>query len=272
MLHNYELCIHNHEMNLAMRKFFIIPILLASFLVSKSENKANLFVDSLLNVMTIEEKIGQLNQLHCENWSRLEEYTRVGKVGSVMSITNPEKFNQIQRVAVEQSRLGIPLINARDVIHGFKTIFPIPLGQAASFDRDLVAECASVAASEASAAGIRWTFAPMVDICHDPRWGRIAEGFGEDPYLASTLGAEMVKGFQGDNLSDPCKIAACAKHFAAYGAAEGGRDYNSTFVSQNRMRNLYLRPFKACVDAGVATIMTSFNDNDGVPSSGNKWL
>lgn len=272
MLHNYELCIHNHEMNKTMRKFFIIPILLASFLVSKSENKANLFVDSLLNVMTVHEKIGQLNQLHCENWQRLEEYTREGAVGSVMSITNPEMFNQIQRVAVEQSRLGIPLINARDVIHGFKTIFPIPLGQAASFDRDLVAECASVAASEASAAGIRWTFAPMVDICHDPRWGRIAEGFGEDPYLASTLGAEMVKGFQGDNLSDPCKIAACAKHFAAYGAAEGGRDYNSTFVSQNRMRNLYLRPFKACVDAGVATIMTSFNDNDGVPSSGNKWL
>lgn len=255
-----------------MRKFLIIPILLFSFVASKSENMGNLFVDSLINIMTVEEKIGQLNQLHCENWQRLEEYTREGKVGSVMSITNPEKFNQIQRVAVEQSRLGIPLINARDVIHGFKTIFPIPLGQAASFDKELVAECASVAASEATAAGIRWTFAPMVDICHDPRWGRIAEGFGEDPYLASSLGAEMVKGFQGNNLSNPYRIAACAKHFAAYGASEGGRDYNSTFVSQNRMRNLYLRPFKACVDAGVATIMTSFNDNDGVPSSGNKWL
>lgn len=255
-----------------MRKLFIIPILLASFSVSKSENKANLFVDSLINVMTVEEKIGQLNQLHCENWQRLEEYTREGKVGSVMSITNPAKFNEIQRVAVEQSRLGIPLINARDVIHGFKTIFPIPLAQGASFNPELTEQCATVAAAEATSAGIRWTFAPMVDISHDPRWGRIAEGFGEDPYLTSVMGASMVKGFQGSDLFNPQSMAACAKHFAAYGAAEGGRDYNSTFVSANRLRNLYLLPFKACVEQGVATIMTSFNDNDGIPSSGNKWL
>lgn len=255
-----------------MRK---VPITLMLFLASMTTSAhapADCFIDSLIQQMTVAEKIGQLNQLHCENWERLREFTAAGKVGSVMSITDPVKFNEIQLVAVEQSRLGIPLINARDVIHGFKTIFPIPLGQGASFNPLLIEKCASIAATEATAAGIRWTFAPMVDISHDPRWGRIAEGFGEDPYLTSVLGASMVKGFQGSDLSNSQSMAACAKHFAAYGAAEGGRDYNSTFVSENRLRNLYLRPFKACVEQGVATIMTSFNDNDGIPSSGNKWL
>lgn len=254
-----------------MRKITVTPIIIALSLTSMARNHAECFADSLLKEMTVIEKIGQLNQLHCEN-PQLDEYTGKGMVGSVMSITDPEKFNRIQRIAVEQSRLGIPLINARDVIHGFKTIFPIPLGLAATFDTSLVRQCASIAAKEATSAGIKWTFAPMVDITHDPRWGRIAESFGEDPFLTSSMGAAMVSGFQGENLADPHSMAACAKHFAAYGATEGGRDYNSTFVSPNRMRNLYLRPFKSCVEAGTATIMTSFNDNDGVPSSGNRWL
>lgn len=255
-----------------MRKKSIILMLFLASLTIKAQTSAESFIDSLINRMTVSEKIGQLNQLHCENWKRLCEYTESGKVCYVMSITDPVKFNEIQRIAVEKSRLGIPIINARDVIHGFKTIFPIPLGQGASFNPLLIEKCASIAAAEATAAGIRWTFAPMVDISHDPRWGRIAEGFREDPYLTSVMGAAMVKGFQGSDLSAPESIAACAKHFAAYGATEGGRDYNSTFVSENRLRNLYLRPFKACVDQGVATIMTSFNDNDGIPSSGNRWL
>lgn len=230
------------------------------------------FVEKILNEMTLDEKIGQLNQMHYQDGAVLEENARKGLVGSVMSITNPSEFNRIQKIAVEDSRLGIPLINARDVIHGFKTIFPIPLGQACSFNPALVEQSARISAIEASAAGIRWTFAPMVDISQDPRWGRIAEGFGEDPYLASALGASMVKGFQGERLSAWTSIAACAKHFAGYGASESGRDYNSTFISPNRFRNLYLRPFHACVNSGVATIMTSFNDNDGVPSTANDWL
>lgn len=240
--------------------------------VSGHDNSSESFVDSILNKMTLDEKIGQLNQMHCEDGKLLEEYVRKGLVGSVMSITNPKDFNKIQRIAIEESPLGIPLINARDVIHGFKTIFPIPLGQACSFDPNLIEQAARISVIEASAAGIRWTFSPMVDISQDPRWGRIAEGFGEDPYLASILGASMVRGYQGKNLNNPTSIAACAKHFAGYGASEGGKDYNSTFISPNRFRNLYLRPFHSCVDNGVATMMTSFNDNDGVPSTGNKWL
>lgn len=239
---------------------------------SMFDNGYKTFVDSILKRMTLDEKIGQLNQMHCEDGSLLEDNARKGLVGSVMSITNPKDFNKIQRIAVEESRLGIPLINARDVIHGFKTIFPIPLGQACSFDPDLIEQAAKISAIEASAVGIRWTFAPMVDISQDPRWGRIAEGCGEDPYLTSILGAAMVRGFQGDDLKDPTSIAACAKHFAGYGAAEGGKDYNSTFIAPNRFRNLYLRPFHSCVNNGVASIMTSFNDNDGIPSTGNKWL
>ncbi|MBD5278890.1 MAG: glycosyl hydrolase [Bacteroides sp.] len=239
---------------------------------SMFDNGYKTFVDSILKRMTLDEKIGQLNQMHCEDGSLLEDNARKGLVGSVMSITNPKDFNKIQRIAVEESRLGIPLINARDVIHGFKTIFPIPLGQACSFDPDLIEQAAKISAIETSAVGIRWTFAPMVDISQDPRWGRIAEGCGEDPYLTSILGAAMVRGFQGDDLKDPTSIAACAKHFAGYGAAEGGKDYNSTFIAPNRFRNLYLRPFHSCVNNGVASIMTSFNDNDGIPSTGNKWL
>lgn len=229
-------------------------------------------VEALLKKMTLEEKIGQMNQLHCENMPKLKEETRKGRVGSVMSITDPNIFNEVQRIAVKESRLGIPMINARDVIHGFKTIFPIPLGQAASFNPKIAEAGARVAATEASAAGIRWTFAPMIDVTYDPRWGRIAEGCGEDPYLTSVMGTAMIKGFQGVDMTSPTSIAACAKHFAGYGATEGGRDYNSTFIPERRLRNVYLRPFEAAVNAGVATLMSSFNDNDGVPSSGNSFL
>ncbi len=236
------------------------------------DDSSQSFIDSILRKMTLDEKIGQLNQMHWEDGKFLEENARNGLVGSVMSFTNPKEFNTIQRIAVEESRLGIPLINARDVIHGFKTIFPIPLGQACSFDPNLVEEAARISAIEASAASIRWTFAPMVDISQDPRWGRIAEGFGEDPYLASILGSAMVRGYQGKELKNPSSLAACAKHFAGYGASESGKDYNSTFISPNRLRNLYLRPFQSCAENGVATIMTSFNDNDGIPSTANKWL
>lgn len=187
-------------------------------------------------------------------------------------MVNPEEVNKIQKIAVKESRLGIPLIVSRDVIHGYKTIFPIPLGQAATFNPEVVKEGARVAAIEASADGIRWTFAPMIDVARDPRWGRIAESCGEDPYLNAVMGTAMIKGYQGDSLNDPTAIAACAKHFVAYGAAEGGRDYNSTFIPERVLRNVYLPPFKAAADAGCATFMTSFNDNDGVPSTANSFV
>ena len=238
----------------------------------KPDKETEKRIEALLGKMTLEEKIGQMNQLHCENFPYLKTETRKGRVGSVMSITDPNIFNEVQRIAVEDSRLGIPLINARDVIHGFKTIFPIPLGQAASFNPEIAETGARIAATEASAAGIRWTFAPMIDITHDPRWGRIAEGFGEDPLLVSQMGVAAIKGFQGSSLNHPTSIAACAKHFAGYGASEGGRDYNSTYITERQFRNLYLRPFEAAVNAGAATLMTAFNDNDGIPSSANPFL
>lgn len=232
------------------------------------ENK----VDSLLNQMTLEEKLGQMNQLSPWNFEDLAKRVRKGEVGSILNMVNPEEVNKIQKIAVEESRLGIPLIVSRDVIHGYKTIFPIPLGQAATFNPEVVKEGARVAAIEASADGIRWTFAPMIDVSRDPRWGRIAESCGEDPYLNAIMGTAMIKGYQGDSLNDPTAIAACAKHFVAYGAAEGGRDYNSTFIPERVLRNVYLPPFKAAADAGCATFMTSFNDNDGVPSTANSFV
>ena len=229
-------------------------------------------VERLLGEMTLEEKVGQMNQLSPWDYEDLAEKVRRGEVGSILNCTDPEQVNRIQRVAVEESRLGIPLIVARDVIHGYRTIFPIPLGQAASFNPELVERGARVAAVEASADGIRWTFAPMIDVSRDPRWGRIAESLGEDPYLTSVLGAAMIRGFQGDSLNDPASVAACAKHFVAYGASEGGRDYNSTYIPERQLRNVYLPPFKAAKDAGCATFMTSFNDNDGIPSTANSFV
>jgi beta-glucosidase len=230
-------------------------------------------IEVLLNKMTLKEKIGQMNQLSADDMESNYKEIQKGMAGSVLSITNPEIANKAQKIAVEQTRLGIPLLFGRDVIHGFKTIFPIPLGQAASFNTELVEKAARVAAIEASETGIRWTFAPMIDIVRDPRWGRIAESCGEDPYLTSVMGIAMIKGFQGKDLSDPSSIAACAKHFAGYGAAEGGRDYNTTNITERQFRNVYLVPFEQAVKkANLATIMTAFNANDGIPSSGNEFL
>ena len=230
-------------------------------------------VEALLSKMTLEEKIGQMNQI--SSYGNIEDMSALikkGEIGSILNEVDPVRINALQRVAMEESRLGIPLLIARDVIHGFKTIFPIPLGQAASFNPQVAKDGARVAAIEASSVGIRWTFAPMIDIARDPRWGRIAEGCGEDTYLTSVMGAAMVEGFQGDSLNSPTSIAACPKHFVGYGAAEGGRDYNSTFIPERRLRNVYLPPFEAATKAGAATFMTSFNDNDGVPSTGNAFI
>lgn len=229
-------------------------------------------VDSLLSVMTLEEKLGQMNQVSPGDFEGLAAQIRRGEIGSILNYVDASLVNKVQKVAVEESRLGIPVLVSRDVIHGYKTIFPIPLGQAATFNPQLVEEGARVAAVEASSDGIRWTFSPMIDVSRDPRWGRIAESCGEDPYLNAIMGAAMIKGYQGDSLNDPTAMAACAKHFVAYGAAEGGRDYNSTFIPERVLRNVYLPPFKAAVDAGCATFMTSFNDNDGVPSTANKFV
>ena len=227
-------------------------------------------VEELLSQMTLREKVGQMNQLSGGAW--LVDQAAKGEVGSILNCVDPAEINAVQRAAVEESRLGIPVLVSRDVIHGFRTIFPIPLGQAATFDPAIVEQGARISAVEATASGIRWTFSPMLDIARDPRWGRVAEGSGEDPYLDAVMGVAMVKGYQGDDLSDPTSMAACIKHFVGYGAAEGGRDYNSTMISERSLRNTYFPAFKATAEAGAATLMTSFNEIDGIPSTGNKWL
>ena len=229
-------------------------------------------VEKLLSQMTLAEKIGQMNQVSAGgSVSDYAEALRNGQIGSVLNEVDPVKINEFQRICVEESRLGIPLLVARDVIHGFHTVFPIPLGLAATFDPALVEEGARVAAIEATSQGVRWTFSPMLDIARDPRWGRIAEGSGEDTWLDSRMAEAMVYGYQGRSL-DSTSMAACIKHFVGYGAAEGGRDYNSTFLTERQLRNVYLPPFEAAVKAGAQTLMTSFNDNDGVPSTGNAFI
>ncbi len=232
-------------------------------------------VEDLLARMTLEEKIGQAAQLNAAggwipDW--LRGMVQAGAVGSLLNEVSVETANELQRIAVEESRLGIPLLLGRDVIHGFRTVFPIPLGQAATWNPALVERAARVAALEAAAAGVNWTFAPMLDICRDPRWGRVAEGLGEDPYLASVLGAAMVRGYQGEDLAAPGSIAACAKHFAGYGASESGRDYNTTNIPEIELRGVHFPPFRAALAAGCATVMTSFSDLNGVPASGNAFL
>ena len=229
-------------------------------------------IDQLLAKMTLAEKIGQMNQVSAGgDVSRYAESLRNGQVGSILNEVDPARINEFQRITVEESRLGIPLLVGRDVIHGFHTVFPIPLGLAATFDPELVEEGARVAAAEAVAQGIRWTFSPMLDIARDPRWGRMAEGSGEDPWLDARMGEAMVRGYQGE-VPGPSSMAACVKHFAGYGAAEGGRDYNSTFLTERQLRNVILPPFEAAVKAGALTLMTSFNDNDGIPSTANSFL
>lgn len=238
-------------------------------------------VDSLLALMTVEEKVGQLVQYSVkgggtgEKFRLTEEHVgriRAGRVGSLLNVVGAERNRLIQEIAVKETRLGIPLLFGLDVVHGFRTIFPIPLGEASTWEPELIRKAARVAAVEASAAGIHWTFAPMVDVARDPRWGRIAEGSGEDPFLGSQMAAARVTGFQGDDLTRTDAILACAKHFAAYGAAEGGRDYNTVDISERTLREVYLPPFDAAVKAGVGTIMCSFNEISGIPSSSNHFL
>jgi beta-glucosidase len=229
----------------------------------------------LLARMTLEEKLGQLQQLDGEaNGNYRPEHlqmVRQGLLGSTLNVRGAQRTNELQRIALTESRLKIPLIFGFDVIHGYRTIFPIPLGEAASWDPAAVERAASIAAAETRAAGVHWTFAPMLDIARDPRWGRITEGSGEDPYLGSLMARARVRGFQGTDYSANNKVVACAKHWVAYGAAEAGRDYNTTDVSETTLREVYFPPFKAAVDAGVGTFMSAFNDLNGVPASANPF-
>lgn len=238
---------------------------------STSSDETEKKVEALLAQMTLDEKIGQLMQVNGDH-PQLEELIAQGKIGSVINQPDREKNFHLQKIATQNSRLGIPLLIGRDVIHGFRTIMPIPLGQAASWNVELVEQASRIAATEAASQGIRWSFAPMIDVTRDPRWGRIAEGFGEDPLLNGLLGAAVVKGFQTNNLADPTTLAACVKHFAAYGWAEGGRDYNSANIPDNLLNDIVLPPFKMCHDAGAASIMTAFNDINGIPATGHKAL
>ena len=257
-------------------KFYILILVLALFTsCSKCKNEQSGIdckVDSLLQLMTFEEKIGQLNQIDAGYVSpEIKAGITSGSIGSLLNC--PAQYvNEVQHLAVDSTRLGIPLLIARDVIHGYKTIFPIPLAQACSWDTAAVALCGKVSASEAIADGIKYTFTPMIDVTHDPRWGRIAEGYGEDSYLTSVMGVAMIKGLQGSDLSDGKHIAACAKHFAGYGLTESGRDYNVAITSEERLRNWVLPPFKAAAEAGVATFMAGFNELNGIPVNGNKYL
>lgn len=238
-----------------------------------SDGKA--LVAELVARMTLAEKIGQLRQIDAAAAATdpaIIEAVRQGEVGSIINLVDPDQVRRMQAVARGESRLGIPLLVARDVIHGFRTIFPIPLGQAASWNPDLVRTAARISALEAAAVGVNWTFSPMLDVSRDARWGRIAESFGEDTYLTATFGVAMVEGYQGTDLAAPGSIAACAKHFVGYGASEGGRDYNTTNIPPNELNNVYLPPFQAAVAAGAASVMSSFSDLDGVPATANKAL
>jgi beta-glucosidase len=230
-------------------------------------------VDSLLQKMTTEEKIGQLSQLFVfDSGEKVEKSVAAGEVGSLLFITDPVAINRLQHLAVEKSRLHIPLIFGFDVIHGFRTIFPVPIAMAASWDPSLETQGQAVAAKEARAVGINWAFAPMLDIARDPRWGRMVEGAGEDPYLGSAMAAAQVRGFQGDYIGAPDHVLACMKHFAGYGAAEGGRDYDASYISDAQMENVYLPPFHAAVKAGVGSAMSAYMDLNDVPATGNRWL
>jgi beta-glucosidase len=256
-------------------------LLLLLFTISKvqaQDDKMHTFVNTLMSKMTLDEKLGQLNLPGAGDIttgqagsSDIAKKIAEGKVGGLFNIKSVAKIREVQRIAVEKSRLKIPLIFGMDVIHGYETVFPIPLGLSCSWDMQAIEKSARIAATEASADGICWTFSPMVDIARDPRWGRIAEGNGEDPYLGSQIGKAMVKGYQ-ENFSSNTDIMACVKHFALYGAAEAGRDYNTTDMSYVRMFNEYLPPYKAALDAGAGSIMASFNDVNGIPATANKFL
>jgi beta-glucosidase len=241
---------------------------------SSSDQSAEAFVRDLLGKMTLEEKIGQMSQVALNTKQDVppEDLARKGQVGSFLFITNPAEINRLQHVAVEQSRLHIPILFGFDVIHGFRTIYPVPLAMAASWDPAVPEHAQSMAAREARAVGIQWTFAPMVDIARDPRWGRIMEGAGEDPFLGSRMAEAQVKGFQGETLGGPENILACVKHFAGYGAATGGRDYEESNISDEQLWNVYLPPFKAAVQAGAGSLMSAYMDLNDVPATGNRFL
>ena len=243
----------------------------------------NRFIDALMKRMTVDEKIGQLNlpvtgdiTTGQAKSSDIAGRIKRGEVGGLFNLKGVEKIRDVQKLAVENSRLGIPLLFGMDVIHGYETIFPIPLGLSCTWDMKAIEESARIAAIEASADGISWTFSPMVDISRDPRWGRVSEGSGEDPFLGSRIARAMIQGYQGEKLADQLKrndeIMACVKHFALYGAAEGGRDYNTVDMSRQRMYNEYFPPFEAAIEAGVGSVMASFNEVDGIPATANKWL
>jgi len=247
--------------------------------IEKLEKSKKVFIDELLSKMTLEEKIGQLNLPSLSDFttgqatnSNIGKKIEQGLVGGLFNIKSVAKIKEVQRVAVEKSRLKIPLLFGMDVVHGYETTFPIPLGTSCSWDMDLIKNMAKMAAKEASADGICWTFSPMVDISRDPRWGRVAESGGEDSYLGSQISRAMVQGYQGNTLADKQTIMSCVKHFALYGAPEAGRDYNTVDMSRGRMFNDYFPPYKAAVDAGVGSIMASFNEIEGIPATGNKWL
>ena len=274
-----------------MRKILILNLVIISFLScnqqaatkTSNNNVIDQKVDSLLQLMTLEEKIGQMNQYNgfwdvtgpvpsAGDAAKKFEHLKKGWVGSMLNVRGVENVRKVQKIAVEESRLGIPLIIGFDVIHGYETQSPIPLAESASWDLEAIKKSAQMAAKEAAAAGINWTFAPMVDISRDARWGRVMEGAGEDPYLGSKIGVARVEGFQGDDLSNPYTIAACAKHFAAYGFAESGKDYNTADVGLSTLYNTILPPFKAAHEAGVKTFMNSFNELNGIPATGDKFL
>ena len=256
---------------------FIFAFLTLAIAVSATPPQADIEkkINALLARMTLEEKLGQLQQLDGEANGNYRpehiELVRKGLLGSTLNVRGAQKANELQRIAVDGSRLKIPLIFGFDVIHGYRTIFPVPLGEASSWDSVAVERAASIAAAESRASGVHWTFAPMVDIARDPRWGRIVEGAGEDPYLGSVMARARVRGFQGRDYSAPDRMVACAKHWVGYGAAEAGRDYNTTDISEWTLREIYFPPFRAAVDAGVGTFMSAFNDLNGVPTSANSF-
>jgi beta-glucosidase len=258
------------------RLVFAILLIAMSRLHAASGADSAARVDELLRKMTLDEKIGQLTQVggiaFMPDAPKPEDTIRKGLAGSILWVSDPAVINRLQKIAVEETRLHIPLIFGLDVIHGFRTIFPMPLAMAASWDMGLIERVQSTAAREARAAGIAWTFAPMVDIARDPRWGRIIEGAGEDPFLGSLVARAQVRGFQGDDVGKPDRLLACAKHFAGYGAAEGGRDYDSSYIPESEMWNVYLPPFRAAADAGVATFMSAYMDLNDIPATANTFL
>jgi beta-glucosidase len=285
---NYNL-INNHSViykQVSMKRIVFSLLIAATALNTytasaqkASDAKMKIFIDVLMKKMTLDEKIGQLNLPGSGDIvtgqaksSDIGKKIRDGQVGGLFNIKTVAKIKEVQRVAVEESRLKIPLLFGMDVIHGYETVFPIPLGMSCTWDMQLVERSARIAANEASADGINWTFSPMVDISRDPRWGRVSEGNGEDPYLGSQIAKAMVNGYQGTDLTKNNTIMSCVKHYALYGAAEAGRDYNTTDMSHQRMYNEFFPPYKAAVDAGVGSVMASFNEVDGVPATANKWL